>query len=74
MLCQSYHYISHLASNAFMSVNSSAYSNSEPKGIPNAILEIFIPKGFKSLLRYMLVASPSTEGFRANMTSLMSSL
>lgn len=56
-------------SNALARVISSAYSRSEPTGIPSAILETLISKGFNNLAIYKVVASPSTEGFSARMTS-----
>ena len=54
-------------------VTSSAYSKSAPTGSPKAIREIFIPKGLINFVKYKLVASPSTEGERAKITSWTSS-
>ena len=42
---------SSILSIAFAMVISSAYSKSAPTGSPNAIREIFIPKGLMSLLK-----------------------
>ena len=61
-------YNSLLPSMALARVTSSAYSKSAPTGSPNAIRDIFIPKGLISFVKYKLVASPSTEGDRARIT------
>ena len=62
-------YISLLPSNAFVRVISSVYSKSPPTGIPCAILVTFIPNGLISFDKYIAVASPSTLGFVATITS-----
>ena len=62
-------YSSRLPSIARAKVTSSAYSKSAPTGKPNAILEILIPKGLISLVKYRLVASPSTDRDNASITS-----
>ena len=62
-------YNSLLPSNAFVSVISSVYSKSPPTGIPWAILVTFTPNGFINFDKYIAVASPSTLGFVANITS-----
>ena len=56
---------------ALAMVISSAYSKSAPTGSPKAILETFMPNGLMSFVKYKLVASPSTDGFRARITSFI---
>ena len=48
---EAYYSISLLPSIAFAIVISSAYSRSAPTGKPNAIREIFTPKGFINLFK-----------------------
>ena len=62
-------YNSLLPSIARARVTSSAYSKSAPTGSPKAIREIFIPNGLINFVKYKLVASPSTEGDNAKITS-----
>ncbi len=51
-------------------VTSSKYSKSPPTGIPWAILVVLMPRGgFRSFAIYSAVASPSTVGFVAKITS-----
>ena len=64
-------YNSLLPSNAFVSVTSSVYSKSPPTGIPCAILVTFTPKGFNNFDIYIDVASPSTLGLVAIITSFI---
>ena len=63
-------YISLLPSKALDNVTSSTYSKSLPTGTPLAILVTLTPRGFKSLLKYTAVTSPSTVGLVAIITSL----
>ena len=63
------HQISRLPSMARKSVISSAYSRSAPTGTPYARRVTFTPRGPKSLERYIAVASPSTVGLVAMITS-----
>ena len=65
-------YISLLPSIAFINVISSVYSRSPPTGIPCAILVTFMLKAFISFDMYIDVASPSTRGFVAMITSFIS--
>jgi very-short-patch-repair endonuclease len=62
-------YSSCLPSNALVSVASSAYSSSVPKGRPRASLVTLIPSGASSWLRYIAVCSPSRFVLVAKMTS-----
>lgn len=64
-----YFYNCTLPSNALLNVTSSVYSKSPPTGTPCAILVTFIPNGFISFDKYIAVASPSTLGFVASITS-----
>ena len=74
-ICGMYLYAPHIFYNSLRPsiararVTSSAYSKSAPTGKPNAILDIFMPKGLINFVKYRLVASPSTEGDNASITS-----
>src|SRR5690348_421951 len=62
-------HISRRDSSARASVIWSAYSSSPPMGTPVAMRVVRTPRGFISLARYSAVASPSTLGLVARMTS-----
>ena len=61
--------ILYLPSIALLRVTSSAYSRSPPTGTPLAILVTFTPSGEASFAMYIAVASPSTVGFVARISS-----
>jgi hypothetical protein len=62
-------YISRRPSMAFEMVTSSANSRSLPTGTPMAMRVTLTPRGFNRRARYTAVASPSTVGLVATITS-----
>src|SRR6185503_13983716 len=54
---------------ALLIVTSSAYSRSDPTGMPIAMRVTRTPSGLSSRARYSAVASPSTVGLVARITS-----
>src|SRR5215208_3360923 len=64
-----HHYSSRRPSIALVIVTSSAYSRSDPTGMPMAMRVTRTPSGLSRRARYSAVASPSTVGLVARITS-----